>query len=177
MAFAFNPVKNVEPDEHAIAMNSQNKIHIVHLKDNLSAIPILTQWFIEEWAPWYGPEGPGDAKQDLEECCRQEGLPICLIAFNESKTVLGTVALKSKSIGSKRSDGPWMSALLVSKSHRGKGVGTALIEAIEKEARRLDFTSVYCSTNTAEGTLQHRGWKTNGKAETLRGSVYRLKLS
>ena len=31
----------------------------------------------------------------------------------------------------------WMSALLVSKNYRGKGIGTALIEAIEKEAQRL----------------------------------------
>ena len=152
-------------------MNIHNDIRIVHLMEKPSVIPILTQWFIEEWTPWYGPKGTGDAKQDLEECSRSDVLPICLIALRKDNTVLGTGALKLKSVGSKRSDGPWMSALLVDKKHRYQGVGTALIEAIELEARKLGFKFVYCSTNTAQSTLQRRGWKTNGTAETLRGPV------
>lgn len=160
-------------------MNIHNDIRIVHLMENPSVIPILTQWFIDEWTPWYGSKGLGDAKKDLEECSRRDVLPICLIALSKNNTVLGTGALKSKSVGSKRSDGPWISALLVDKNHRCQGVGTALIETIEKKARQLGFKFVYCSTNTAESTLQRRGWKTNGTAETLRGSVpvYRLNLT
>jgi GNAT superfamily N-acetyltransferase len=160
-------------------VKNYNNIRIVHLMENPSVIPILTQWFIDEWAPWYGPGGHGNAKQDLEESSSCTVLPICLIALSENNTVLGTGALKTKSVGSKRSDGPWISALLVDKNHRYQGVGTALIEAIEKEARKLGFKFVYCSTNTAESTLQRRGWKTNGTAETLRGSVpvYRLGLT
>ena len=160
-------------------MNSLNDMRIAHLIEHPFAIPVLTRWFMDEWSPWYGPEGPGDAKRDLEECSRDDALPICLIALSGNKTVLGTGTLKAKSVGSKRSDGPWMSALLVSKDHRGKGIGTALIAAIEKEAQRLGFSSVYCSTNTAENTLQLRGWKADGTAETLRGPVpvYRLKLT
>jgi N-acetylglutamate synthase-like GNAT family acetyltransferase len=98
--------------------------------------------------------------------------------LSENNKVLGIGALKPKSIGSKRSDGPWMSAQLVDKNHRYQGVGTALIKALEKEARQLGFKFVYCSTNTAENILQRRGWQTDGIAETLRGSVpvYRLNL-
>ncbi|MZH03026.1 MAG: GNAT family N-acetyltransferase [Nitrospinae bacterium] len=123
--------------------------------------------------------GRGNAKQDLEECSRSDVLPICLIALSGNNTVLGTGSLKSKSVGSKRSDGPWMSALLVDKNHRYQGVGTALIEAIEIEARKLGFKFVYCSTNTVESILQRRGWETNGTANTLRGPVpvYRLNLT
>ena len=160
-------------------MNIQNDIRIVHLVEYPSAIPILTQWFIDEWTPWYWPGGRGNAKQDLEECSSCNTLPICLIALSNNNTVLGTCALKSKSVGSKRSDGPWMSALLVDKNHRYQGIGKALIEAIEIEARKLGFKYVYCSTNTAEKILQRRGWKANGTAETLRGlvPVYRLNLT
>ncbi|MBT6409689.1 MAG: GNAT family N-acetyltransferase [Nitrospina sp.] len=160
-------------------MNSLKDMRIAHLIEHPFVIPVLTQWFMDEWTPWYGPGGSGNAKQDLEECSRRDALPICLIALSENGTVLGTGTLKSKSTGSKRSDGPWMSALLVSKNYRGKGIGTALIEAIEKEAQRLGFSSVYCSTNTAENTLQRRGWEADGTAETLRGPVpvYRLKLT
>ena len=160
-------------------MNSLKDMRIAHLIEPPFVIPVLTQWFMDEWTTWYGPGGSGNAKQDLEECSRRDALPICLIALSENGTVLGTGTLKSKSTGSKRSDGPWMSALLVSKNYRGKGIGTALIEAIEKEAQRLGFSSVYCSTNTAENTLQRRGWEADGTAETLRGPVpvYRLKLT
>lgn len=158
-------------------VNDYNDIRIVHLIENPSVIPILIQWFINEWTPWYGPGGQGNAKQDLEECSKNDVLPICLIALSDNNTVLGTGALKSKSIGSKRSDGPWMSALLVDKKHRYQGIGTALIEAIENQARKLGFRFIYCSTNSAESILQRRGWKTNGTAETLKGAVPVYKLS
>jgi GNAT superfamily N-acetyltransferase len=169
---------NVEPGNKYFQVKNKNDIRIIHLMENPSAIPILIQWFIDEWTAWYGPGGCGNAKKDLEECSSCRVLPICLIALSENNTVLGTGSLKTKSIGSKRSDGPWMSALLVGKNHRYQGVGTVLIEAIEEEARQLGFKYLYCSTDTAESILQRRGWKTNGTAETLRGliPVYRINL-
>ena len=142
------------------------------------AAPVLARWFVEEWTPWYGPDGPGDATSDLAACTGRDALPICLVALSMAGDVLGTVALKPESVGSEYGVGPWLVALLVGKDHRGQGVGTALVDAIEAEAHRLGFASIYTSTDTAESLMERRSWHAVGKTESLRGpiKVYRRRL-
>ena len=79
---------------------SHQDIHIVHLFEVPELAPTLERWFIEEWTPWYGPDGPGDAESDLSACRSRDELPICLVALNVDVEVLGTAALKSESVGS-----------------------------------------------------------------------------
>ncbi len=153
-------------------------IHFVHLIDSPDAAPTLAKWFVEEWEPWYGTDGQGDAERDLAECCSKNDLPICLVALDRGGEVLGTAALKTESVGSELGVGPWLAAFLVGKGHRGKGVGTALVEAIEREAHRLGFDSIFTSASTAAGILVRRGWQAFGAAESLRGTttVYRKQI-
>ncbi len=135
----------------------------------------MTRWFIEEWEPYYGSEGPGDAKADLAAGCRRDGLPIGLVAVDRDNDVLGTAALKSSSVGGELGVGPWLAALLVGKVHQGRGVGRALAEAIEGEARRLGFDSIYTSSELDESVMGGRGWQAFASTESLRGpiTVYR----
>ncbi len=152
-------------------MNSYQNIHMVHLVEAPEVAPTLERWFIEEWTPWYGPDGLGDAESDLAACRSRDTLPICLVALNMDNEVLGTAALKSESVGSELGVGPWLAAVLVGKGHQGKGVGTALVKAVEEEAARLGFDSIYTSTDTAEGILERRGWHAFGTTESIRGPV------
>lgn len=152
-------------------MATRQDLSIVHLLEAPGAAPVLARWFVEEWTPWYGPDGQGDASRDLAACRSRDQLPVCLVALNTEREVLGTVALRSESVGSELGAGPWLAALLVGKNHRGKGVGTALVEAIEVEAHRLGFEAIYTSTDTAETLMRRRGWQAFGAAESLRGPV------
>lgn len=153
-------------------------LKIVHLLDVPGAAALLARWFVAEWGTWYGPDGPGDADSDLAACSRRDALPLCLVALNGDDGVLGTAALKTESVGRELGPGPWLAALLVGNDYRGRGVGTALVEAIENEAARLDFTSVYTSTDTATGLLERRGWREFGASESIRGpvKVYRQRI-
>ncbi len=144
---------------------------IVHLIDVPDAKPVLAQWFVDQWEPHYGTTGPGDARADLDACAHRDRLPLCLVALNGGRGVMGTAALKADSVGSDLAPGPWLAALLVGAQFRGQGVGTALIAAIEAEARQLGFPALYVSTDTAEGLLRRRGWTPIGTSQSLRGAV------
>ena len=125
------------------------RVRIVHLSDAPGASATLARWFEDEWAPWYGPEGPGDATRDLALCRHRDELPICLVALGAGSEVMGTAALKSESVGADQHPGPWLAAFLVGNEHRGQGVGSALVEAVEAEARRLGFVTVHTSVSGA----------------------------
>ena len=152
-------------------MNDTTSIRIAHLKDFPGHLPMLEHWFIEEWTPWYGPGGAGDARADLQACNSQDALPICLVALEEGGDLLGTATLKSDSVGSELGVGPWLAAVLVSPEHRRRGVGTALVEAIEAEASRLGFEYIYTSTDSAQHIIERRGWEKIGHTQSLRGAL------
>lgn len=109
-----------------------------------------------------------------------DALPICLVALSAERDALSTVSLKSESVGSELGVGPWLAAFLIATGHRGKGVGRTLVAAVEGEARRLGFESIYTSVDTATGArLAARGWETFGASQSLRGgvTVYRRRLA
>ena len=161
-------------------MHLHTEFQIVPLADAVTTIPLLTRLFIEEWGPYYGPAGPGDAEKDLHECCNRDDLPIALVALDDDGTVLGTAALKKESVGSELGLGPWLAAFLVPIEHRKRGIGSALVEAIENRARNFGFESIFVSTDVAENIIRRRGWTVlENPAESLRGpvAVYKLRLS
>ena len=151
---------------------------IVHLLQVPNLRPRLVQWFVEEWTPWYGPDGEGDAEADLAACKDRDQVPLCFVALGEDGAPLGTASLKDESLGSELGHGPWLAALLVAPAARGRGIGRALIEAVAAEAQRLGYPALYTSTDLARERLWPRGWQAVGESQSLRGpiSVYRLTL-
>ena len=155
-----------------------SSIRIVPLTDSRESLPVLVNRFVEEWEPYYGPQGEGDAERDLDECCRRDGLPIALVALDEDDTVAGTVALRSASVGSRPGEEPWLVALLVDPQKRRRGIGTALVEAIADEAEALGFDALYTSTDAGHFLSAQKGWRSLRQESSLRGpiTVYRRQL-
>jgi len=162
----------------ALVKNSSIQIKICYLAEAPEAVPKLVKLFLEEWGSHYGPEGPGIAESDIWDCCQINGMPLALLAIDENGEVVGTGALKSEFVGSESGQGPWVVALVVKKNKRGSGIGTALISALEMEARRFRSSFIYISTNTSESILLRRGWAALNQASSLRGpiTIYRAKL-
>lgn len=131
---------------------------IAPLASHRSLVPLLTRWFIEEWPEWYGVGGRGNAAQDLAAYATSESsLPVGLVAFDDD-TPIGVAALKSESLPTHRHLTPWAAAGLVLPSHRGRGVGALLLEALVRRARCLGFERIYCASATAVTLLRRTGW-------------------
>jgi len=161
-----------------VKKNPAKRIEIRYLAEAPKAVPKLVDLFLDEWEPYYGSDGPGIAEADIWECCQTSSLPLALVAIDGNGEVVGTGALKAGSVGSEPGQGPWIAALVVEKSRRGNGIGTALIAALESEARSFRYSFLYTSTDTAGSILLNRGWQALNQASSLRGpiTVYRAKL-
>ena len=138
-----------------------NTLKVELLTDHPEVLPSIREWFEREWAPYYGPEGPGDAAKDLQESCNREKLPIALVAILGGE-VIGTAALKTESVSTHKHLTPWLAALLVSPEFRRRGVAERLIATIENKAQELGFHAIYVGTGEGSGTpessLRKRGW-------------------
>ena len=133
-------------------------LRLDYLSNHREMLPILKLWFETEWASYYGPEGPGDAQTDLATYANGTNLPVGVVAFLNDK-VCGIAVLKSESIRSHSHLGPWAAAAMVHRDHRGRGIGTALIRAVEDEAKRRGYKQIYCGTSTAARLLERAGWR------------------
>ena len=145
------------------------------LADHADCIDVLADWFEREWEPYYGKQGPGDARADLAARCNRERLPIGFVAMQDDR-VLGTAAL-----GRDATTGltPSVIGLLVAPDYRRRGVAGALLGYAEHLARQLGHDEIYMGTSVLLAMLQGKGWQESGDVEFLnneRGRVFMRKL-
>jgi GNAT superfamily N-acetyltransferase len=133
-------------------------LRIEYLSDHPEVLPILKEWFESEWASYYGPGGRGNAQRDLAAYANGTKLPVGVVAFLNNE-ICGVAALKSESINTHSHLSPWVGAAMVQRDHRGMGIGTELIRALEQEAKRRGYDQIYCGTSTATHLLERRGWR------------------
>ena len=133
-------------------------LRIEHLADHPDRLPELREWFETEWASYYGPDGPGNAGEDLLWYSNRSTLPVGLIALRGDE-LCGIAALKPESISTHPHLAPWAAAGLVRREHRRQGIGARLLGRLEGVARDLGYERIYCGTATAGNLLVRSGWE------------------
>ena len=141
------------------------------LADHSDSIPMLAERYLSEWEPYYGADGPGDARVDLESRSNRDELPIGIVA-TEGGEVHGTAALD---LDVATGLTPSVVGLLVVPSQRGRGVASALLKSAESLAKRLGYSRLYISTTILGDLLVQTGWYSLGEVEFVneeQGSIY-----
>lgn len=141
------------------------------LADHADSIDVLVDWFEQAWAPYYGEQGPGDARADLAARCNRNRLPIGLVAMHKDRLV-GTAALdRDATTGLTLS----VVGLLVAPDYRGRGIASALLGYAERLARQLGHNDLYMGTSVLQALLHREGWREYGDVAFLnneRGQVF-----
>ncbi len=141
------------------------------LDDHSESIPMLADWYVSEWAPYYGIDGPGDARTDLVSRTNRDEIPIGFVAI-EGDEIIGAAALDFD-VATERT--PSVVGLLVEPSRRGRGVATALLKSAELHAKRLGCSRLYVSTTVLDRLLVRMGWYPLEEIEFLdseKGLIY-----
>lgn len=127
------------------------------LVDRQDVLPIVQDWFETEWPEYYGSNGRANARQDLLSYSRLDRLPLGLVAFFEGRAC-GFIALKDEPFATHPHLRPWAGAAYVVPSLRRKGIGGALLLALERQALAMGYTRIYCATSTSASLLERSGW-------------------
>ena len=103
--------------------------------------------------------------EDIREEYLETGWPLVLVAIDKDKNVAGAAALDPNDMSDRPKLQPWVASLLVLPEHRGKGVGSLLIDAVIFSAKQCKLKNVYlwakddvCSIYSRRGfrTIEHR---------------------
>jgi GNAT superfamily N-acetyltransferase len=128
------------------------------LADCAEAVPMLAQWFCDEWP--YEERSPGTVEAQLRENLNRDRLPITWI-YRSGADVIGTVSLDLSDLPLPAYShlSPWLASLYVIPSARGRGVGLALVNYLLGFARRASISTAYLWTPGSTKLYEKCGWK------------------
>ena len=110
-----------------------------------------------EWShSWPGDTVEARAKR-LRLRCGNGGIPSVFVAF-EGPALCGSAGLIQNYLPNRPNLEPCLAGVYVTPSMRRQGIGTALVSAVQNEARRRDITRLYRCSATAERYHACRGW-------------------
>ena len=139
-----------------------SELTVGYLADYPAALPLLAEAFRAESPAYFGAQ-PAEAiiAALLAPTLQRAALPLTLVA-HAGATLVGTVALRADSIGTRPDLGPWVAALHVLPPHRGRGVGARLLGAAEAAAYALGLRTLYAGSGRAAPLFLRHGWRALG---------------
>jgi N-acetylglutamate synthase-like GNAT family acetyltransferase len=131
---------------------------IVYLADHLELVPQLAAWFHAEWAYLYPERTLAQVEAGIRGRAEKDRLPLALVAL-EDHTLRGTVCLKIHDMDTRTELSPWLAGLFVDPAQRRRGLGTALVRAMEDQALSMGIHHLYLYTPVSEQFYRARGWR------------------
>ena len=104
------------------------------------------------------PEGSVErAEQRLSQRLNADAMPFTLVA-HEDETLLGTGSVVVNDVPEDTVQSAWITGVWVDETCRGRGVGTAVIDACCAHAKRLGAPSLLLMTADEREWYEKRGW-------------------
>lgn len=118
------------------------EFQIDHLMEHPEHTRLVAEWIFGEF--WQGRDrySADDLEGLLRQATDRDRIPLSLVALTDGRPV-GTVNLIANDDPTRPHLHPWLAALLVIPEYRGRGIGTTLVRALLREARRLGYSEVF----------------------------------
>ena len=131
---------------------------IVPLGERPDLLAQVAAWTFAEWG--HLSRGQTLAKLTARIATRMnvDRAPVTFVALDDDGRALGTAALMYEDLKGDPRD-PWLASVYVPPQGRGKGVGSALVVAVEDAARRFGFTRLYLFTVSSQRLYARLGWR------------------
>ena len=132
-------------------------MEIIPLKKRVKFIPTLAGWHYGQWA-YLNPESSVEHRiSSLKDELHADGIPVTYVAVSKD-TLLGSASLVPHDMHTRMDLSPWLASVFVAPEHRNRGVGSALIDHVAKEAGKLGYQTIYLFTPDREAFYKRLGW-------------------
>ena len=132
-------------------------VRLAHLADHPEVITSLAQWLHGEWG--HLPDASLEKRVAQLEAQAQRGtLPCAFVAFDDSELV-GSASLVPNDMHSHPELTPWLAAVYVVPSARGRGIGSALSLRVAQETMALGHAQLYLFTPSQQRLYARLGWR------------------
>jgi len=129
------------------------------LADNENALPILANWYFEEWGHLTKGSSLANVTEKLRDYANRGRIPFILLAI-EAGNVVGAAQLKYREMDIYPEKEHWLGGVYVSKRHRGNKIAEKIILKIISIGKQLGVHTLHLQTEYLCGGLySHLGWQ------------------
>lgn len=131
-----------------------NDLQIKNLKACPEFIPLIAQWFVDEWQ-YHSVEFQ---VKRLEACRTSKTYPLTLVGFLDGK-VVATAQIILDDMEDRPELTPWFASLLVLPEYRRRGIGRRMIQAAIRCQEEYRIEKLYLFTEDQQELYRSFGWK------------------
>lgn len=129
---------------------------------NLTTIPdtlnLLAQWHQSEWAKFNPGETLEQRMVRMHDYLNPDFIPSTFVALDDC--VLGSGAIVKNDMDSRPELSPWLASVYVLPGHRGRGIGSKLVQHIMSQAKSETYKKLYLFTTDKQDFYEKLGWQT-----------------
>ena len=134
-------------------------MELEYLANNKKAIPILANWYFEEWGHLEKGNTLDKVTEKLHSYLNTDKVPLIILAIEE-KEILGAAQLKYREMDIYPDKEHWLGGVYVSKKHRGNKIAEQVIHKVVSIATKLMVYKIYLQTEDLSGGMYCRlGWQ------------------
>lgn len=136
-------------------------IRVRLLAERPDTIPVLAVWLYEQWGYFHDHDSVARRTAELKGRLQADRLPVSLVAFESDEpdaVPVGTASLTPDDLDSRPDLTPWLASVYVLAPCRGRGIGSALVEAAVEHARKLGIGKLYLFTEDRPAFYERLGW-------------------
>jgi GNAT superfamily N-acetyltransferase len=139
-------------------------MRIGYLSDNVALIPTLARWHYEEWGYFHPGSSVNDFATRLQSHLGRKRIPTTFVALSKGIPI-GSASLVAHDMDTRMDLSPWLASVFVTPVFRSRGIGSALVHRVIKEAEQLYMNTLYLFTPDREGFYVRLGWHTIERTE------------
>ncbi|MEM7530596.1 MAG: GNAT family N-acetyltransferase [Chloroflexota bacterium] len=132
-------------------------MNIVYLADHPHHIPTVARWHHAAWGHLRHDDTLERRIKRLQGNMGHHEIPTVLIAI-EGDAVLGSSSLIPHDMDTRLDLTPWLASVYTDEAHRGRGVGSAIVQRVMDEAKKLGVETLYLMTPDRQTFYERLGW-------------------
>ena len=133
-------------------------MELEYLADHKEAIPILANWYFNEWGYIEKENTLDKVTEKLHGYLYKDKIPLIVLAIEEGE-ILGAAQLKYREMDIYPEKEHWIGGVYVSEKYRGNHIAEKIILKVNSVARKLGVNTLYLQTQDQSGGLYCRlGW-------------------
>ena len=132
-------------------------MEIANLREHREFIPTLAAWHYDQWSYLHSNDSVERRISELEDELSSDDIPKTFVAVSDG-ILLGSASLIPHDMDIRMDLSPWLASVYVPVEQRNRGIGTALVRHVMKEAGRLGYTTIYLFTPDREEFYTRLGW-------------------
>ena len=130
----------------------------IYLADQPELVPILTDWFYDEWGRMDPNNSWKKIRNILGEHVNRERFPLTIVLLRDSQPI-ASASLKIREMETHPQYLYWLGGVYVHPEYRQQGIGARLVEFTTNEAERLTVNELYLYTRSHQHFYARLGWQ------------------